>query len=362
MNSHEYAGSVTVLPYRARGPKRLGLYLNDMRRYQDLDALEDAYAHMSEQIDAARYDAALVSACQFLQAPSVLAYMSTPAAYYCHEPPRRFLQDECRPDSGPLTAYQRLRSFWHKPAESLLDDVTKRRDQRNVARARAVLTNSALTASLIRGYYARDAHVCYLGVDAERFPPRRSDGGYLLSVGAIEHHKGFEFLIESLALLSPALRPPLLIVGNHVNEGVAEHLRGLAMERSVSLEIRARVTDVELAQAYGGARAFVYAPHAEPFGLAVLEAMSAQLPVIAVGEGGVTESVIDGITGLLTPRDAPAFAAALTAVLADEQAARELGRNGREVAASWTWESAARRVEAHLSVVCGEILHTGVAS
>ncbi|MEK7734131.1 MAG: tyrosine-type recombinase/integrase, partial [Pseudomonadota bacterium] len=80
-------------------------------------------------IDAGEYDVVFVNACRFLQAPSVLRYLVTPSVYYCHEPPRRFVQAACRSDAGPLTLYQRLRSSWHAPARKLLDGVLARRDR-----------------------------------------------------------------------------------------------------------------------------------------------------------------------------------------------------------------------------------------
>lgn len=349
--SSDYARSVHVFPYRPRPPLRFGLYLNEIRRYRDLDALERVSERAAATIDAAAYDAVLVSACRVLQAPAVLFHLRTPTAYYCHEPPRRFLQPDCRPDAGPLGAYARLRARWHRPAEALLERRLAGWDRRNVAAADTVLTNSAFTAGLVERYYRRRAQVCALGVDAARLRPNgRPAGGYVLSVGAVEHHKGFDLLVEALALVPAALRPRLLIAGNWVNPGVAGHLRTLAQGRAVDLTIRSGVSDDELAAIYGGARAFVYAPRQEPFGLAVLEAMACGLPVVAVAEGGVPESVADGVSGLVVERDARAFAAALMRILEDGRLAAALGQQGRRLAETrWTWESAGRRLEEALA-------------
>lgn len=352
LSSNDYARQVRVFPFRARDPIRLGFYLNDIRQLQDLREMDRVSAEAATTIDGGGYDAVLVSACRYLQAPAVLAHLRTPAAYYCHEPPRRFLQARCRPDAGPLTPYQRLRLLWHAPARAVVDRALAAADRRHVRAARVVLTNSRFTASLVQHYYGRAAEVCRLGVDALRFQPDPRRRDYILSVGAVDRHKGFDFLVESLALLPAASRPPLVLAGNYTNPAIADHLRRRAAEMSVDLTLRVGLSDGELAMLYAGARAFAYAPFEEPFGLAVLEAMASGLPVVAVAEGGVVESVVSGETGSLVPREPRAFASALAAVLADPGLARALGHAGRRrVESEWTWEAAAGRLEGALEAI-----------
>lgn len=91
---------------------------------------------------------------------------------------------------------------------------------------------------------------------------------------------------------------------------------------------------LDLVRLYNQARAFIYAPILEPFGLVVLEAMACGTPVVAVKEGGVRESVIDGVTGWLIPRDPHIFADALGRLLSDEQLALTIGKAGREKVAA----------------------------
>ena len=78
--------------------------------------------------------------------------------------------------------------------------------------------------------------------------------------------------------------------------------------------------------------------------------MACGTPVVAVAEGGIPESVIDGRTGLLTDRAPSRFAAAIDRLVADPGLARRYGDEGRaHVSREWTWDHAAGRLEAHLS-------------
>jgi glycosyltransferase involved in cell wall biosynthesis len=71
----------------------------------------------------------------------------------------------------------------------------------------------------------------------------------------------------------------------------------------------------------------------EVFGLVVLEAMAAGLPVVATPEGGVPDMVRDGETGILVPRNNPEkLADALQRLLEDLELGRRMGRRGREIA------------------------------
>ncbi len=93
----------------------------------------------------------------------------------------------------------------------------------------------------------------------------------------------------------------------------------------------------------------VYAPRLEPFGYAPLEASACELPVIGVPEGGVRETIVDGVNGLLVEPAPEALAEAIGRLRADEAYARRLGRNGRHlVLERWSLPAAIDRLEARL--------------
>jgi glycosyltransferase involved in cell wall biosynthesis len=107
-----------------------------------------------------------------------------------------------------------------------------------------------------------------------------------------------------------------------------------------------------LAIEYNKARLCVYAPVKEPFGLVPLEAMACGTPVVGVREGGVSESVRHGETGLLTERDPRQFAEAIISLLNDPERRTQCGCQGRIfVEKQWQWEQSVRDLERHLTEV-----------
>lgn len=218
--------------------------------------------------------------------------------------------------------------------------------------AHLLLVNSKFTHDWVSRIYGIQPMVCYYGIDTDVFRPRPEIArqNYVLSAGAIQPHKRFDFLIESLALIPEASRPNLQLVGNTELASERQYLQSLAAVKNVTLQISV-VLDIEkLVRYYNQTPLFIYAPHNEALGLVALEAMACGTPVIGVAEGGVKETVANGQTGLLIERDPQKFADAISGLLADEQLRESYGRQAREyVMKEWNWESATAQVEQHLT-------------
>lgn len=324
--------------------------LNQVQRMANLHRLRGLARRIAAEIDAQGYDAIWVHPCMWLQAPHVLSCLRTPSSFYVHEPMRWAHEPEIERPS-------QHRSEWRKVADRL-DPVNQlyrckaiRADRHNLVAATEILVNSAFTASNVTEIYGREAEVCYPGVDAELFTPAsgRTRSRFVLSVGEIRPNKGFDFVIEALARIPAEARPPLRLVGNATRDEEVAFLESLAHECGVDLTIETNVNGWTLVQRYNEAAALLYAPIREPLGLVPLEAMACETPVVGVAEGGVKETVVDGVTGLLTDRDPERFAAAVRRLLDDAELGDKLGRAGRQrVLEQWSWDRAARRVEESL--------------
>jgi glycosyltransferase involved in cell wall biosynthesis len=94
----------------------------------------------------------------------------------------------------------------------------------------------------------------------------------------------------------------------------------------------------------------VFAPRLEPFGLVPLEAGACGTPVIVVAEGGLRETVVDGVNGLVADPTPAGMAAAIERLRDDAGLRVALGREGRRrVEERWSLAAAAKRLEAKLA-------------
>ena len=99
-----------------------------------------------------------------------------------------------------------------------------------------------------------------------------------------------------------------------------------------------------LAEEYVNATVFCLPSVQEGFGIVFLEAMAAELPVVACRIAAVPEVVQDGVTGLLAPpRDPGALAAEIERLITDPELARRLGRDGRRRVLAFTPRHVAER-------------------
>ena len=200
------------------------------------------------------------------------------------------------------------------------------------------------------------------GVDPRRFrPPRdraeraqaRRLAGFgerftVLTVGGIEPRKGSLTLLEGFARLRARVPDALLLIAGgttlfdyraelerfaaRADElGVTEHVWRLGALDSADLERLYRAADV-----------FAFPSVKEGFGLAALEAIAAELPLVASDLDVFRGFLTDGDSALLTPvGDPKALAAALARVASDRALRVRLRAGGRKVVAAHTWEASA---------------------
>lgn len=329
--------------------------LNPLIRAGDLLRLQALQRNIAGQIDAAGYDVVFVHPCRYAQAPALLQFLRTPSVYYCQEPPRHLYEPPVPRPGMQRSGLQRIAARLD-PLPALYDRMLARQDRQSVLASSLVLVNSDFSREALYRIYGLLAKTCYLGVDTNLFRPLGiPKENHVLSVGAIYPRKGFDFLLHSLARIEAAQRPGLIIVGNFCDPAERQYLVELAGQVAVRLTLRTPVSDEELVQLYNRARLTLYAPLMEPFGFVPLESMACGTPVVGVREGGIRETVLHGITGLLVERDTSQFAAAIQQLLANPAQAEELGRQGRLNAADrWSWDTCVARVETFLETVAAE--------
>jgi len=157
--------------------------------------------------------------------------------------------------------------------------------------------------------------------------------------------KGLEYIVKALARLHPRRRVRLTVIGE--DWGGVERLRSLARSLGVEDRIvfRGLLSRDEVVRAYASAEVFVLPSLFEPFGIVLLEAMAAGLPIVASRVGGIVDVVEDGKTGLLVPSGNPeALADALEHLLSDPTLLEKMGDEGRMRAPAYSWDQLSPRI------------------
>jgi glycosyltransferase involved in cell wall biosynthesis len=140
--------------------------------------------------------------------------------------------------------------------------------------------------------------VIHNAVDVAAFAPAARLEGvpHVVSIGRFAFPKDYAKLVEALATMRADYRAAFVGEGPLLQEVAATILERGLTERIDLLGNRGDVPDV-----LASADVFVLSSRSEGFPVSILEAMAAGLPVVATEVGGVSESVVDGETGLLVP-------------------------------------------------------------
>jgi glycosyltransferase involved in cell wall biosynthesis len=211
---------------------------------------------------------------------------------------------------------------------------------------------------LALGAPAQTMHVVPCGVDPALFADDSVEdgwwqgrGGRILSLSRLVERKGVDTVIAALVELPDA---ELVIAGGPAgaafdSDAEVRRLRAKAELYGVADRVRlvGSVPRDQVPRLLRSADVVACTPWYEPFGIVPLEAMACGRPVVGSAVGGLLDTVVDGVTGVLVPpRDPERLAVVLGELLADPQRRSELGSAGaRRVAERYTWAKVAEDTE-----------------
>lgn len=174
--------------------------------------------------------------------------------------------------------------------------------------------------------------------------PANVQGIDILFVGRLVHEKGVHILIEAMpAILRTYPLTRLWIVGDGPN---LQALIGLARKFAEDRVLfTGRISDRMRRLLLANADVYVMPSLYEPFGIAALEAMAGEIPIVASGTGGLAEIVRHDETGLTASPGSPqALAEQILTVLNDSKKAQRLAAGAkRDLLEHFTWNRIAEK-------------------
>jgi glycosyltransferase involved in cell wall biosynthesis len=206
-----------------------------------------------------------------------------------------------------------------------------------------IVTVSQFTADQVCGLLGVEptrVRVIHHGV-RKREAAKKPRENIVLHVGAIQQRKNVLRLVQAFERFAdPDWR---LVLAGSAGYGAAEIGQWIARSPvRPRIEITGFVSDIQLAELYSRASIFAFPSLDEGFGMPVLEAMAAEIPVICSGTSALPE-VAGGAALLVDPLSVEEIGDALQQLMRDRGLRQDLTRRGVDRAAGFTWEKALRK-------------------
>lgn len=262
-------------------PKSLAFILkNGLRHFGLKWAFSVNTKHLAEKYDTIILSGDCLSAIEHFKGKKIL--------YYCHTIPRYlFDQREEYEKKVPkimLYVYQFMTARFKK---AYLRDLSKI-DQ--------LLTNSKNTQKRIKYFTGRDADILYPPVDTTFFCPKDTPNTktYFLSFARLSSIKRVDRIVTAFQ----SLPNEKLIITYGKNDPEKSKIQTMTQGYD-NIVMRESPSDEELRTLIREAKATIYVPVDEDFGMSPVESMACGTPVIGVNDGGLKESILDGTSGIL---------------------------------------------------------------
>lgn len=208
---------------------------------------------------------------------------------YCHTPPRYLYG---LPTARNLKKYPLFNAL-----AQFVNHFLRYFDYRFAQNVDQFIANSSTTAARIQKFYRRDSIIINPPVELpnisktkHNFSRAQSSEPFYLTGGRLARAKRYDIPILACKKLNLSLK----VFGRDF-AGYQNELLSLAGPKT---EFLGEITNQQKQQLLSSATAFIFASDNEDFGIAPVEAMAAGTPVVAYRSGGVTETVVDGKTGL----------------------------------------------------------------
>lgn len=254
-------------------------------------------------------------------------------------------------------AYWSLRSSWRDELSARMLFFLHKRALRKADVIIAISEETKQNVIQLFGVRAdriRVIHLSYVPLGEEKEPLPVPDNFFLFA-GVLKERKNVAGIIKAFAIFTKSNSTHELLIAGKQGGAYAESLLNLVRELGVEKRVRflGYVTDAKLSHLYSKATALVFPSFVEGFGMPVLEAMHAGLPVITSNRGALAEVASDAalLVDSARPED---IATAMNRLAEDAKLREELIEKGRVRSGQFSWEKTAQE----LLEVIADLQHT----
>jgi len=311
------------------------------------EAIDEHNKECARQINDGDFDVLFANSCSFFRTTSIGKYIKLPTAIYIGEPYRWFY--EAMPELAWLT---QISDNSEDNEEKIKGVILQARYELNCAKEYdLILTNSIFSRETILRTYNLESKVCYLGIDTDFYKPvNQNKENFVVGLGTIYHAKGVDRAIKALGTIPNKIRPDLIWIGNGAWPNDLSSYCALAQELNVNFITKINISHDEVKSLLSSAALMIYTSRLEPFGLAPLEANACGTPVIAIAEGGVKETIVDGINGYLVSDDSPKrIGNKIIATIDDKKKLKDFSNTCRkQILTRWNLDNCASNLEYYL--------------
>jgi glycosyltransferase involved in cell wall biosynthesis len=239
---------------------------------------------------------------------------------------------------------------------------------RDIREAAAILFTTAEEQELAAPFtFGTPGVVVPLGINLDEFAvlpepgsfrrryPEIGDKQIILFFGRISFKKGLDILAKAFGAVAPRREDVHLVIAGPDNEGWGAQVRTWFSKEGVldRTTFTGMLLGADKLAVLRDASIFVLSSYSENFGLAVIEAMAAGLPVIISDKVNIWREVQEGEAGRVVPCESGALAERILELLDNPELAKQMGQQGRSlVQEQFQWPRIARR----LAEVYGRII------
>lgn len=309
--------------------------INPIKREQQIIKLLNEHClECVKEIESKKFDLVFANSCGISYMPYIGKFTKLPRIVYLGEPYRPLY--EAMPENIWKAPYQilKLKKIKRIVSDFLINYSRRIKVLNEIEAAKSyqkILVNSLFSRENVIRSYGLDATVCYLGIDTGNFEPTvLKKEPYVVGLGFISSIKSVHKAIEIISEIPKEIRPVLKWIANGLDKTYLEEMIVLSKRLKVDFQYFFNISDLDLVKIISNAAIMIYTPRLEPFGLAPLEANACGTYVVAIAEGGVRESISNGINGtLINGYKIKEFADVITLFVTDLNYAKTKGNEAR---------------------------------